>query len=370
MLTERAAPRRGPDAAGDSRCCSPMPSSSLHDELLDSAVPDDPYLGRELERYFPAAMRERFPDAIAGHRLRREIIATQLANAIVNRGGPTIVARLVDQTGADAPTIAAAYAATRDSFGLGGPQRAIDALDGVVPGRAAAAPLRRPAGPAHEPDRLVHPQRRLRQPLPRQHHRHLRGAASATWRPACARPSRRRRSRPGRPAPRPWWRTASPMDLAGRLAALPDLVAAPDIVLTARRTAKPVIEIARTHFAVENAFHLGALIGAAREHQRQRLLRPPRPRPGHRRHRLGAPQPHGGGVGAGPAGTGGDDGLERASGARMSTASRAPSTASCRRVSRSRRSRWPRACWATWSRVEPGCAGRHGLNPAAPDDMG
>ena len=111
-----------------------MPSSSLHDELLDSTVPDDPYLGKELERYFPDAMRERFPDAIASHRLRREIIATQLANAIINRGGPTMVARLVDQTGADAPTIAAAYAATRDSFGLAELNSAIDALDGVVPG--------------------------------------------------------------------------------------------------------------------------------------------------------------------------------------------------------------------------------------------
>ena len=29
---------------------------SLHSELLDSAVPDDPYLSRELGRYFPKAM--------------------------------------------------------------------------------------------------------------------------------------------------------------------------------------------------------------------------------------------------------------------------------------------------------------------------
>src|ERR687893_1527162 len=108
---------------------------ALHDELLESSVPDDPYLGKELERYFPADLRERFPDAIASHRLRREIIATQLANAIINRGGATMVARLVDQTGADAPTIAAAYAATRDSFGLTEFNAAIDALDGVVPGQ-------------------------------------------------------------------------------------------------------------------------------------------------------------------------------------------------------------------------------------------
>jgi len=106
----------------------------LHDQLLDSRVPDEPYFARELEQYFPAGMRARFPDAIAAHRLRRDIIATQLANAIVNRGGPTLVTRLVDQTGADAPAIAAAYAATRDAFRLPELNAAVDALDAAVPG--------------------------------------------------------------------------------------------------------------------------------------------------------------------------------------------------------------------------------------------
>ena len=52
--------------------------------------------------------------------------------------------RLVDQTGADAPTIAAAYAATRDAFGLTELNAAIDALDGRVPGAVQLQPLRRP----------------------------------------------------------------------------------------------------------------------------------------------------------------------------------------------------------------------------------
>jgi glutamate dehydrogenase len=52
--------------------------------------------------------------------------------------------------------------------------------------------------------------------------------------------------------------------LSLRLAALPDLVAAPDIVLAAERTGRAVEEIAATHFAVENLFGLGHLAGAAR----------------------------------------------------------------------------------------------------------
>ena len=73
---------------------------SLYSELLDSPVPDDPYLGRELERYFPKEMSKRYPDALHAHRLRREIIATQLTNSMINRGGATLIVRIADQTGA------------------------------------------------------------------------------------------------------------------------------------------------------------------------------------------------------------------------------------------------------------------------------
>ncbi len=75
---------------------------SLQRELLESAVPDDPYLARELDRYFPPALAQNFPDALEQHRLRREIIATQLANSMINRGGPSLVVRIADQTGAAA----------------------------------------------------------------------------------------------------------------------------------------------------------------------------------------------------------------------------------------------------------------------------
>ena len=63
-------------------------------------MPDDPYLARELARYFPKAIGARFPDALEHHRLRREIIATHLANSMINRGGPSLIVRIADQTGA------------------------------------------------------------------------------------------------------------------------------------------------------------------------------------------------------------------------------------------------------------------------------
>src|SRR5207245_9827080 len=60
---------------------------SLQRDLIESDVPDDPYLARELGRYFPNAIAERFPDAIEHHRLRRDIIVTQLANSMINLRG-------------------------------------------------------------------------------------------------------------------------------------------------------------------------------------------------------------------------------------------------------------------------------------------
>ena len=68
------------------------------------------------------------------HPLRAEIIATLIANAMIDRGGPTYVLRMADQTGATPVAIARAFATARDSFELPALNAAIDALDNKVPG--------------------------------------------------------------------------------------------------------------------------------------------------------------------------------------------------------------------------------------------
>lgn len=103
--------------------------NTLYAELLESEVPDDPYLGKELFRYFPDQLADEHPDTIKNHRLRREVIATVLCNAMINRGGPDFVHRISAATGAVPSQVAAAYAAARDSFGLTDMNLAIDALD-------------------------------------------------------------------------------------------------------------------------------------------------------------------------------------------------------------------------------------------------
>jgi glutamate dehydrogenase len=107
---------------------------ALRSEIVASSVPDDPYLSRELRRYFPKAMQERFGEDIDNHRLRREIIATMLANGMINRGGPSFVALIAGETAAKSADIAAAYAVARDSFGFLDMAAGIDALDTRIPG--------------------------------------------------------------------------------------------------------------------------------------------------------------------------------------------------------------------------------------------
>src|SRR5207245_3163645 len=87
---------------------------ALNHELVQSSVPDDPYLGRELGRYFPKALAEKFPDALEQHRLWREIIATQLANSMINRVGPSLLVHIGEQIGASAVLIDDAFAAERE----------------------------------------------------------------------------------------------------------------------------------------------------------------------------------------------------------------------------------------------------------------
>jgi len=112
---------------------------TVFSDLLESSVPDDPYLGKELYRYFPARLNETFPDAVTHHRLRREVIATVLSNAMINRGGPAFVSELQSTTSADVGQVAAAYAAARDAFGLPDYNLAVDALDGSISGETQLA---------------------------------------------------------------------------------------------------------------------------------------------------------------------------------------------------------------------------------------
>ena len=107
--------------------------SVLKGDLIASDVPDDPYIQQHLERVFPSVLVERFYDEMYEHRLKREIVATQIANDLVDHMGVVFVRRLIDTTGASRAEIARAYIVARDSFNLDALWQQVEALDNQVP---------------------------------------------------------------------------------------------------------------------------------------------------------------------------------------------------------------------------------------------
>ena len=102
---------------------------AVFDELVASNLPDDPYFGNALRSYFPKQLCEKFGDAIARHPLKREIIATFVANTVINRTGATFVNFIVTEASATAADVVRAYTLGREIFELEPLWDRIDALD-------------------------------------------------------------------------------------------------------------------------------------------------------------------------------------------------------------------------------------------------
>ena len=232
----------------------------LYAELLESEVTDDLYLSRELYRYFPPNLVETFRAAVTGHRLRREVIATVLANAMINRGGPAFVNEIVSATSADAGQVAAAYAAARDSFGLTEINAQLDTLDTEVPGTTqlrlyaeVAALMTREtlwflrnesfeAGIAPLVDRY------------REGIAAIRASFGRMVTPWIAETIESRTAE--------LERAGTPHDVARLIAELSPLAMASDIVLVASKAGSTVTESAAAFFGVLDTFKLGGIIDA------------------------------------------------------------------------------------------------------------
>jgi glutamate dehydrogenase len=105
----------------------------LYDDLVKGDLIDDEYVARVLTGYFPAALARRHADVMPRHPLRREIIATVVANAMINRTGSVFVHRMQEETGATPDEVTRAFIIVRDIFGFEALWAAIDALDNRVP---------------------------------------------------------------------------------------------------------------------------------------------------------------------------------------------------------------------------------------------
>ncbi|PHR92163.1 MAG: glutamate dehydrogenase [Robiginitomaculum sp.] len=107
----------------------------LFDDLMDTDIADDPFYERTLLAYFPEAVHG-FKKALAGHRLRREIIVSRLCNQIVDVGGPIFMSRLEEQTNASAGEIGKAFTVAYEVLQIEKIREAINALDNKLSARA------------------------------------------------------------------------------------------------------------------------------------------------------------------------------------------------------------------------------------------
>ena len=106
--------------------------AELKEGLIDSWITGDEYLSREVMTAFPQTLIDGYHEQINQHRLRREIIATQIANGMVNTMGITFGERLSQMAGSAFDEVAASYVIARDVFGIQQLWADIEALDNKV----------------------------------------------------------------------------------------------------------------------------------------------------------------------------------------------------------------------------------------------
>jgi len=115
---------------------------ALFESLVESDVPDDPFFLAELGSYFPAPLRAVAAADMAAHRLRREIIATRLANSLTNAVNITFVQRVSQDTGWSPADVARCYAVARDVFDVDDLHAHVRAHDDRVHGQVQVGMLR------------------------------------------------------------------------------------------------------------------------------------------------------------------------------------------------------------------------------------
>ena len=103
-------------------------------ELPEADYIDDGYLAPFLFSEFPEALAADHREAVLQHPLRRQIIATQLANNLVNLAGPSFFYRMSVSTGSTPAEVVKAALFSREVLRFGDFWRQAERLDFIVPG--------------------------------------------------------------------------------------------------------------------------------------------------------------------------------------------------------------------------------------------
>ena len=227
-------------------------------QLLDSDVPEDPYLSKELVRYFPEPLQKKYAKAMEQHRLKREIIATAVTNSTINRMGATFLMRMQEDSGRTPGEVAKAYTITRETLDARELWAQIDALDGKVAESVQIDALQviwqlqrsmthwLLARPGAIPD--------ITTAVERYHDGFRDIRAGDGILPDSQRP-------PYEASLRDWRSKGVPAELGGQLAALPYLEPCSDIIEVARERKLPAVQVAKAHFRLGEALRVPWMLG-------------------------------------------------------------------------------------------------------------
>ena len=105
---------------------------TLDRDILKSTLVTDPDFNELLINYFPQHLQENYKDFILNHYLRKEIIANQLANLIVNRAGMTFMSRFTDEFSSSLETIVKSWWISYNLLDAGRLYGQIENLDNKV----------------------------------------------------------------------------------------------------------------------------------------------------------------------------------------------------------------------------------------------
>ena len=234
---------------------------TLFDALLDSDVPDDPQFTQDLSVYFPDALQKKYAAGIQKHRLRREIIANELANIVVNSAGSTFVNRIRDEIGVPAEDVVRAYMIVRNSYETGKIYDQINTLDNRVP--ASVQTEMHLACKSHTRRQSLWFLQQLPQPLKIEETvsafapgvQQLRSNIETFLSPFQKQQLEARK--------KAYLDAGVPKALAYQVASLPSLASGTEIVLIAQKTGRTLEDAAQTYFAFEQQFGFDRLKSVA-----------------------------------------------------------------------------------------------------------
>ncbi|MEK8032953.1 NAD-glutamate dehydrogenase [Ideonella sp. DXS29W] len=223
----------------------------LFDEIIASDLPEDPWIGTALARYFPTSLRQSMASYIPRHPLKREIVATHVLNSMVNRVGSTFVHRLADQTGAKPAQVVRAYLCTREVMGHVALWEQVEALDNIVPDAVQSEMLVEEGWLTARATTWFLRYKRLNEPMEQTFTR-FRAAVEALREPLAAQAA-------SSPQAVAWIAAGVPAALAYRVASADGLVAALDIAEVAEASKRAVAEVGEVHVGVANRLGLAGL---------------------------------------------------------------------------------------------------------------